>query len=245
MRQKVMVCRSYYRRGITFGEGFCKSAAVLFLFYRSAMAVAGGILYGIYSVWRDRKKRREHWQRQLNLEFREGLQGIAAALNAGYSFENAFREAEKDLKLLYGEASVLAPEIEEMIRQLELNCPVEQVLSELAERSGVEDIERFADVFQTAKRTGGNLITITKTTAERISEKIEVKREIQTMIAGKQMEARIMSGVPLGMILYFWICSPGFLDCMYTGNGRVVMTVLLGMYFLAYQWSTRICQISV
>ena len=49
------------------------------------------------------------------------------------------------------------------------------------------------------------MIAITRMTADRISEKMEVKREILVMIAGKQMEAQIMKLMPLAIILYFWV----------------------------------------
>lgn len=229
-----------------FGMVFFRVGIVLYLFYKSVFVVlVAGIPAGIAGIYFGKKQRQRQWQRQINLEFREGLQGVAAALNAGYSVENAFREAKKDLLLLYGSRSALVPEFQELICQMELNCPVEQVLMNMADRSGVEDIRRFAEIFQTAKRTGGDLIHITRMTADRISEKIEVKREIETMIAGKEMEVKVMKWIPLGMILYFWTCSPGFLDCLYQGAGRIVMTVLLGIYLFAWYWSERISQISV
>ena len=89
------------------------------------------------------------------------------------------------------------------------------------------------------------MISITRLAAEKISEKIEVRREIHTMIAGKKMESRIMNLIPLGMILYFWICSPGFLDCLYQSSGRFFMTVLLVLYVFAYWWSERVSDIKV
>ena len=119
-------------------------------------------------------------------------------------------------------------------------------MDEFAARSGVQDIKSFAEVFRTARRSGGNLVEITRASADRIGEKIEVSREIHTMIAGKQMEGRIMNIVPLGMILYFWICSPGFLDGFYGGiRGRIEMSVFLLIYLAAYLLSEKICRITV
>ena len=110
----------------------------------------------------------------------------------------------------------------------------------------MEDIQSFAEVFRTARRSGGDLVAITKITSDRIGEKIEVKREINTILAGKKMEGRIMNLVPLGMILYFWLCCPGFLDCLYTGmKGRLVMTIFLIVYLMAYGLNQKICNITV
>lgn len=229
-----------------FAFWFLKGGVLSYLFYRNFLCTGTVALFvGICGVFWERRQERKRWKKQINLEFREGMQGIAAALNAGYSVENAFAEASKDLELLYGKRSALALEFRTIVAKCQLNCPVEEVLQELAIRVEVEDIRRFAEIFQIAKRTGGDLITITRTTADRISEKVEVQREIEAMSAGKRMEAQVMNFVPLGMILYFWICSPDFLSCLYQGNGRVIMTIFLIMYLLAYYWSERIIQIKI
>lgn len=194
-----------------------------------------------------REKKKEWWERekwQLNLEFREGLQAIAAALNAGYSIENALEESRKDVAVLYGEDSVLCRELQIMIGQLRLNQPVERVFDDFAERCEVEDIRSFVEVFRTARRSGGDLVAITRNCANRIGEKIEVSREIRTMIAGKQLEGRVMNLVPLGIILYFWICSPGYLDSLYSSvRGHLTMTIFLVIYVAAYALNQKICRI--
>lgn len=220
---------------------------MLVLFYKNAvLVVAAGIplfILGLAGLKRDWKKGRQ-WK--MNLEFKEGLQGIASALSAGYSIENAIQESRKDLEVLYGKDSILVKEFQMISTQLELNQPVEKTFDEFARRSGVEDIRNFAEVFRTARRSGGDLVAITRMTSERIGEKIEVKREINTILAGKKMEGQVMNLVPLGMILYFWLCSPGFLDCLYSGiKGRITMTLFLLIYLLAYGLNRRICDIKV
>jgi tight adherence protein B len=220
---------------------------LLILFYRSIWYV---LVLGIPMVLFGYRGLRQKWQEerkwQLNLEFKEGLQGIAAALNAGYSVENAIEESRKDLVVLYGKESLLYREFQIMLEQLRLNQPVESVFDEFAKRSKVEDVRSFAETFRTARRSGGDLVSITRTSAQRIGEKIEVQREIRTMIAGKQMEGKIMNIVPLAMIAYFWVCSPGFLDCFYESlGGHFVMTCLLAVYLAAYFLSRKICNIKV
>lgn len=229
-----------------FIKGFAKAALVSLLFYRSVgIVVVLSMLSGFYGIYAEKKLAHKKKQYEITLQFREGLQGIASALSAGYAIENAFAEARKDLLLLYGNSSLLAQEFLWIEQQLEMNQSIEKVLFEFAHKWNTEDILSFAQVFQTAKRTGGDLISITRATAEKTSMKIEVKREIQTMIAGKKMEGRIMNMIPLGMILYFWICSPGFLDCMYVSSGRLVMTILMVIYVVAYCWSEKISDITV
>lgn len=238
---------SHWKVGMkSFVKGFLQAALVSYLFYRNFwITLVGSAGYGIYFIFWERREHQKRQYYEITQQFREGLQGLAAALGAGYAMGNAIEEARKDLVLLYGEESLLAGEFRQMGRKLELNQPIEEVFLEFAHRWRTEDIVHFAQVLQTAGRTGGDLIAITRLAADKISEKIEVKREIYTMIAGKKMEGRIMNMIPLGIILYFWVSSPGFLDCLYQSNGRVVMTVLLLLYVFAYRWSGKISDIQV
>lgn len=229
-----------------FITGFLKAFILLFLFYRTFLfSIVLAVIFGFVNIRFDAKRRREEWRWQMNLEFREVMTGLSTALNAGYSIENAFKEAKEDLLLLYGENSVMVKELDVINSKLVLNQPLEIILMEFAGYCGVEDINNFAEVFQTAKRTGGNMIDVARSTADKISSKIEVSREIRTMIAGKQMEGRIMTLIPLAIIIYFWISSPDFLNCLYSVSGRPVMTVLLIIYVAAYKWSERIGDITV
>lgn len=236
----------WIKRGKYIIPVFGKIFILLFLFYHKIfVAFFGAIVFSIIQIKKYKKHQFKEWQKKINLEFREGLQGIAAALQAGYSMENALIEAKNDLYLLYGDNSVLIPEFEKMITGIGLNQTVESVFEAFAKKSQVEDVLYFAEVLSTARRTGGDLIAITKNSANRISEKIEVAREIETIVSGKKMESQIMNYIPLGIIVYFWLCSPGFLDSLYQGTGIIVMSVLLLIYLVAYFWSVRICDITV
>lgn len=231
-------------------QGYVKSmlkmCALGYLFFRNTgIAIGIGFIAGFWGIRSEQIRQRKKENDEITMQFREGLQGLSSALGAGYSIENAFEEARKDLLLLYGKDSVLEREFHWITQQLSLNMSVEKVLFDFANRWESEDILHFAQVFQTAKRTGGDLIAITRSTGEKISQKIEVQREIQSLIAGKEMEGKIMTVIPLGIIVYFWICSPGFLDPFYHGSGYLVSAVLMIVYLLSDFWSRKICCIHI
>ena len=71
-------------------------------------------------------------------------------------------------------------------------------------------------------------------------------KEIEVMVSGKRMEARIMELVPFGIILYVGSANPGFFEPLY-GNvlGIVVMTACMGVYIAAHVMSDRIVSIEV
>ena len=222
---------------------FC---GIFYLFYESLWTIILAVPVSYLAVKQKEKKQLEERKWQLNIEFKEGILSLSAALNAGYSIENAFAEAIKDLHLLYGKESYIIPEFEYILYQIRMNRTVESAIEEFAKRSGVEDICNFSEVVTTAKRTGGDLIKIIRTTGKTIGDKIEIKREIKTLITAKKFEAKIMNVIPLGIILYLLVTSPGFLDPLYHNlMGMLTMTVALIAYGAAYIWTEKIMDISV
>lgn len=94
---------------------------------------------------------------KLNEEFMNVLKVLSSNMLAGYSVENAWQEAEKEMELMYGNNSLMLSEIQEMNRQIKMNQTFEAVLSEFAHRSGLEDIVNFSDIFSFAKEAAADL----------------------------------------------------------------------------------------
>ncbi|MFU0827956.1 MAG: Tight adherence protein B [Lachnoclostridium sp.] len=230
----------YFLLGAVFG------AITGYVFYDS---IPGMVLLTSYAFAYLRMKRKELAQKrkwQLNLEFRDGLLSLLAALNAGYSVENAFAQAVADLKLMYSSDALIVREFEGIVNQINMNCTVEDALKDLASRSDVEDIINFSEVFATAKRTGGDIIKIIRNTCNIISDKIEVKREIITLITGKKFEADIMCLVPFFIILYLRLFSGDFLKPLYHNIfGVLFMSFILILYYALFRLTRKIIHIEV
>lgn len=222
------------------------SSLVGLLFYKSLWAVILLLPFGFVFLEYERKKLCEKRKWEFNQQFRQGILCVSSALNAGYSLENAFLEASHDLNLMYAKDADIIREFKWINKQLVLNRNVEEVLLELAARTHVEDVESFAEIVKTAKRTGGDLMKVIKQTEKNIGEKIEVQRELETLIAAKKLESNIMSVVPLGIIAYLWVSSPGFLDALYHNLlGALIMTGILIVYIGAYLVGQKITDIKL
>ncbi|WP_343210208.1 type II secretion system F family protein [Anaerolentibacter hominis] len=214
------------------------------LFYQSLPAVL--FLLPFLFFWFHRKKREKAEQRRWNLmiTFMDGMTGISSALRAGYSVENAFREALRDLALLYEQDSDIIQEFQMILYRIGRNVPVERTIEDLANRSGLEEIRQFSQVFSIAKRTGGNLVQMIQASVSVIQDKIGLKRELRTAVAAKRMEGRIMCLMPLGIILYLRLCSPGFLDPLYHNTmGILCMSLALFLYMTAFFLQEKILNI--
>ncbi|ROR23674.1 tight adherence protein B [Mobilisporobacter senegalensis] len=217
-----------------------------YLFYKSFLGIFLLSPFSILYLKYKKNKLIEERKWKLNLEFRDGIMSISSSLNAGYSIENSLSEAIGDLKILYGESSYIVNEFEYMASQIRMNRTIEEVLQEFANRSQLEDIHNFAEVFITAKRTGGDMIKIIRATSKVIGDKVDVKREIKTLITAKQFETKIMNLIPLGIILYMWMFSPGFLDPLYHNLfGIIIMTAALIVYIVSFLLSKKIINIEI
>lgn len=225
--------------------GAALGLGLMYLFYSHVLMEAVGVLAGIFLMLFIQKKRLcDKRKKQLMLEFRDALESMVAALVAGYSMENAVSEAYKDLKLLYNEERIILTELSYIRSRLELGVPLHELFYELGVRSGVSDIVVFSQVYTTARKSGGNLVKVMKRTSDTIAEKVDIEREVQTMISGKKLESLCMSVIPLMIIVYLRLFSPGFLNPLYHGlAGRIFMTVALGIYMVSVWWSMRIMNI--
>ena len=198
-------------------------------------------LFRWYLKWKQRQTRRRMLE-----ELKELLYALSANLKVGYSVEQAWVMAGKDLEILYPQGSPICEEVRAVAAQLHLHVPIEQAVGEFAERADLEDLQSFAQVLRTAKRSGGNLIHMMDKTISVIVEKMEVEQEIQTLLAGKKLEQKIMSGMPVLMLVYLKLTNPLYMEPIYhNGIGRILMTVCLAGAVAAAYWGSRLIRIEV
>ena len=222
------------------------TALFTFVFYRKLLFFLLLLPLSIFFPFSQRKALAAVRQRKLLLAFREALSLLASSLSAGYSLENALHESLSELTVLYGSQALIVREFLYLLRQVEMNIPLEQAVDDFARRSGLDDIKTFARVLRIARKSGGDLAGILRHTSEVIGDRIQIKEEILTLTAARRFEQRVMNLVPLFMILYVDFSSPGFFRVMYeTLLGRIVMTLCLATYLFALYLSQRISSISL
>ncbi len=229
-----------------FGQGVFLVGLVSYLFYGTFWLM---ILFSPYLFWHMKNWKKDRIlkrQQNFRFQFKEMIQSLESALSVGYSLENALKEADKDLHRIYKEEDMILRELSFMLRQVQMNIPVEQTFRELSERVQDEDVETFVTVFAMAKRSGGDAVEIIRNAVRQMGEKIDVEREIVTIMAAKKLEFRIMTLIPFGMILYLRMSFPEFFQVLY-GNpvGVVVMSICLLIYLIAYVCGKKMVEIEV
>jgi len=206
-----------------------------FFFYQSIWAMLPLSVVGIWVYFKIGRDKAEKEREELGIQFRECILSVAASLQAGYSVENAFLESRQDMVLMYGEEGTVCRELNIIRRGLAINISLEELLMDMAKRSGCEDIGQFAQIFALAKRNGGNMAEIIRSSANQIGKQIELRQEIQMLLGGKRMELAIMEIMPFGILLYVNMGNPGYFDILYHNlAGAAIMTGCLAVYLGAY-----------
>ena len=91
-------------------------------------------------------------KRNLNYQFKDALNALSVAVQAGYSVENAVTACSRDLERLYPKETDIVQEFHYIETQLRVSVPVEELLLSLGDRSGIEDVEKAMEPLFT---TGG------------------------------------------------------------------------------------------
>lgn len=183
----------------------------------------------------------------LNIQFKDMLYSISSSMQAGRSIENAFAEAMKDMQILYPDPETpIMAELAFMIRELSMSKPIEDVISEFAQRTHIDDIINFADVIRICKRSGGNLVDVVRSTSNVIGDKIETKNEIETLITAKKFESRILCCTPIAMVLILSVTSYDYIGVVFNSPiGIIATTVAIAIFVAAFFIGEKIMKIEV
>ncbi len=221
---------------------------ISFLFFRSpisALIITLASTVYPYMMINERKKK---LKRLLNYQLRDALNALSASLKAGSSLNNALMRTYDDLTRIYATEkdkpivdafSVIAYEIDLMI-------PVEDVLSNFAKTSDLEDISDFVNVTLMTRRQGGDLNEVISRITQIISDRIEVEHEIGTLVSGKKLEAKVLTVLPIVLVILLSLMSPEYMAPMYQSTlGKILMIFAALLLAINYIVGKKIIDIEV
>ena len=209
----------------------CLTGLLAYLFYNAwyGMVLVLPVFCMVYVFYFSMIQKRQ--LEKLKAEFREILMSIANGLSAGTSVERSFLEAEENLKMLYKNDSVLLEDLHGMNQKVRMGTAIEKQFYAFAVNSKVEEMETFGELFLYAKRMGGDYVKNIRKLSIRMDEKIAMKEEIESQLAEKMLELRIMAVVPLAILMYLRLSATTFLMPLYQNvGGALVMTGCFLLY---------------
>lgn len=184
-------------------------------------------------------------KKQLNSQFRDMLESLSTALGSGKNVTDSFASTYSDLKVQYSEDAFILYELQVILEALRNNIPIEDVLFDFGERSGIRDIKSFAGVFQTCYRKGGNIKDVIRNTTSILSDKMEIRDEIEMTVSTSKMEQSIMVIMPIILIAIIKMSSPEFGSNFVTGSGLISTTVAIALFAFAYWLGKELLDIKI
>ena len=230
--------------GLAFLIGFAAGFMVLFIFYKIiALSVAGGAAVGAFGIIAAAQSALKKRTAKLRIQFYDLLEAIAVAMRAGSPFIKSLQGAKEDLTLIYPADSDIITEIDIIVGRFNNAVPISTAFSDLAQRSGLEDIASFASIYATIEGKSGRADEIVRETQQIIADKMEIEMEIDTLLTAAKSEVNIMLFMPLVILGVIGYAGAGFMDAIYTtAAGRFVSTggliVFIVSFILARKFSS-------
>ena len=230
----------YYLTGFMIGA-FLAFNALEILIENSILSGIGALILGLifskkfvdFLIVKRRKQFAE--------EFCDYLDSIGSSLSCGKNTYEAFLTADKEMHDLYRKDLPIYIESSRLADGLLSGRQIDELLKEMAERSGNDDVKTFADVYSICNDVGGDLKKIVNDTKTVIIEKSEIEAEINTVLAEPHNELRIMSIMPIFITLALRSLGDQFLG----QSGTYVNIFAVIIFVFAYFIGLRIVDIKV
>lgn len=204
-----------------------------------------GLIAGIAFIPMRTKQIIDKQRKTLNTQFRDMLEAFNTSLGAGKNVVDSFHSVYEDLKVQYDEGAYILRELEIIISGMANNVDVEDLLYDFGVRSGIEDIESFANVFKICYRKGGNIKDTIRSTHEILSDKMEIAEDIETVVTSNKTEQMIMIVMPIALIGMIKMMSPEFAANFTTLTGIISTTIAIAMFVVAYFVGKAVLNIKV
>lgn len=153
----------------------------------------------------------------LNIQLRDALNSIVSSLKAGLSINSALIKCSEDLERLYSlvKEKPMLDEFNKIKSDLNMGMAVDDALRNFMKRMQMEDVDDFVNSVIIVRQKGGNLVDVMTNVTKMITDKLSMRREIDTLTTSKKMEANIMTILPIFLILTLSIFSSSYMQPLY------------------------------
>ena len=214
--------------------GFIVGVGIGLVFYGLIpVAIIAGVIVGYFIIPMRKKQIIDKQIKTLKTQFKDMLESVSTSIGAGRNIFDSFTHAHSDLQEQYSPDAYIVKETANILSGIHNNMNIEDLLMDMADRSGIDDIKTFSDVFQTCYRKGGDIKEVIASTYKIINDKMEIDMEIQTMITSAKAELNMMCAMPI-VFVFILNSLGGNITGRGTMSGYVATTVAIGIFIAAY-----------
>lgn len=164
------------------------------------------------------------------LEFQDFIYLLDGFLKSGKSFDNALIDVKFNLCNMYGEDTLLAKELDKIIYWNKIGIDYEKGFMLLEGEYQIGFFKEFGNILEITRNKGGDLKEVLENTNNVLSERLEIEREIKTLLAKQRIEVLILRVIPFMMLLAFRFLYPEMI--MFLTSNIIGIVTFLGVGFL-------------
>ncbi len=183
-----------------------------------------------------RKRRLKAFEAQLP----DTLNLLAGSLRAGYSFLQGLEAVVQET------SDPMARELRRVLAEARLGRPLEEALSDTAERMESRDFEWSVLAIRIQREVGGNLAELLQTVAETMTQRSRLRGEVRSLTAEGRISGIIMGLLPICLGLFMFTASPGYINDLFssvTGWAMVIGSAVMAA--VGFAWIQKIIKIEV
>jgi tight adherence protein B len=178
--------------------------------------------------------------RRVEVQLPDFLLFMSNALRASLSIRQALQEASQQV------AAPLGDELRILKKELELGTGLEEALRNMVSRLPLKNLDLTATALITAHQAGGNLVHILDSLSEAIRQRLNLKQDIQVLTSQGRLSGLILSGLPIGFLLFMLLFSRERVAALLSTNiGWSLLIVGLGLNLAGFLWIRKIVAIEV
>lgn len=189
------------------------------------------------------KKRKELFINQ----FMDLLQSMSASFSTGRQMSDALEEGLYYLKNSYNEKSPLVWELTNIIDSIKYSRAAEEILlKDLAKRLNLKEFINFVEIYSICKEIGGDMEKAILKTVEITLDKLSLEREMKLASAQKKFESKIISAMPIIVIIFLKISNQDYIEPLFTTiGGKIIMTISLVGIITAHYITERLTELKL
>jgi tight adherence protein B len=176
------------------------------------------------------QKRQEAFAAQLP----DVLQLLISALRSGFSMPQALdaviQEADEPARA----------EFERMLAETRVGQDLATAMKATAERMGSADLTWVAAAVDINRETGGNLAEVLENVTGTLRERHRLRRQVRTLTAEGRMSVKVLTGLPIAIIVGRTLFDGRFRDVMYHNYGLVAMGYCVLSIAIGWIWVHKI-----
>lgn len=157
----------------------------------------------IYRLWEKRCNR-------ITNQMVDGMTIMSNGIKAGQSLTQSMERVCENI------VGPLSQEFSLVLNKVRLGMSVEEALNEFGERIPRQDVQMFVTSVNILKETGGNLAETFQTITNTVRERQKVEKKIEALTAQGNMQAVIISCIPLLLLGVFLVLDPNYVMPLFT-----------------------------